>query len=1826
MVKLNGVKDRKDSAPTSSGGSLICFICGATNANWPVYCRSRNSEKMPYFPFLEYHDPAEGANPMDNETGRVDSCTVCFSFLTQQWHAFEANETPVIKRIYWLKRSGPDTSGDRAASPQVNCHLKGEQSIFEDFNAITGHDNQATEVRSEKCTDARREYSGGSYTGIVSATDDTNEIYEDTAGNLVGHISLNSVSRRSGGLETCYICSRRKPKEFMRSVHTRPQLKTETPFYPCLSRHPAPITARQMDYLGKVLVCEACQKFLFRQWQVFQKNSTPLAERQYQLRSDPSLPREQQSHLSTMVCYICGVTQPATSGRFLYSRKHAPGHPYYPFLNNLPTPEGAMPLTKQGLTRACSGCRKSLIRQWKQFEAMGIAEGIREYRIRNEVVVQPEGNIIESLETRNKIACYICGQQCSESDLQPVYSKANSNTLNSNFYFPFLVLLKPPNGCQPLDSEGQTVICKKCNEQLRIEWEEFEKLNTPPEKRSYLQKMTYLLAEDAEGLSVCFLCGVSMSGSLNFKLYSYPHSGKGIHDGGPFFPFLSSQEPAPKAQPMDSEGTIVTCEICYSNLMRQWNAYEESDIPGDSNRWLRKYVVMSVYCYLCCKQVSRSSCGAVNRRLISFPSSHQPPKTGILINNGNDVVLCSNCQTKVQRELEATEDSSNVTGVRQLQEQENQESVEVPQISELGSTSTKYTKGHLDVINSNEDSEKGDGSVQLLSQSRNQRLKLNTSLQSSNASSMHYTTSLSPGLQPVLHNKESNPSSTDTSMSGGGPASFAAALRKLAKQAKPVPSSSSSPPPPEKRSQSVSPVVSAVRTGMSPSQTTSPLAGQSDHDASTTKERGDHHSPGVIAIRTPPVPNITPLDPDHRNPRPGSEQSRDSNRGPLQRTEANHPLIGHEVMPGVFSSVPREVPMLSEHYPSEPPHAPVAFYPAAYGAKPDLPLYLPRGGHPTGPPPLLASKRDGPDSHMLPAFYPTPYPPPVMEPPDMHFSTWRQQRAAEHLRQQHERHSMLPDGTIVVEPFEFPVGHVSDAARQLPPGGIENFLRKNSPHLRSADNSESRETRKQETRESVKMDKETELVPKEQKRSSVEGPPHRGINQEHKQGSCPVHGHGTTPGLPPTSSSSEPPGSQGAHSRADTAMISNIARPGEYKRMFLPAHEVPMIHPYLVHPPRDAPYPIHPLDERHAEFVRGRERQEFLLHERLMFEQKGLRTAGEDWQRHHLQQDKPAGLGVLHYPQPVHQQGPLESSKSPHSIDRHKGEPSLARLMPGREAGHLYRGFPYHSFHHPPSEGKGFSDHYEPDFRHPHSENMRRSTGGASERVGVPYLEPKTFGHKGFQHSAARIDSGKVDEEREWQQRDRNAIVNGDYHQDKQRTMSSERSSPSLAKRIKIERCPEEASMKQINKIRHDPSKLVFLEGLGLVTADRKKEISQRGPTLKRKFSDDQRVENCVESTNNLVTDENCIGDHKNDDSDLSAEAQFACPEKLDFMAKLGLLPPSKRQELEQSYEMKRNERKNRKSRGRPPKRARRDKENDRDSDNSQGSLEREGITGPITRQKQQLLQEQEKKENRIKDTEKTHLVSIKTEEGEKRTSSYPFHNRIFRRSSNERYQQSSDMGATTNHLPPRLTLQSLTNMEDPFSNISASEFRPPYLRHTGLLSVSHEHGTIVPHARQDHRTQPIRPEPLRSTGISLSEKETRDYLSQCSSGIQGHPFGPLPLVEKGGSRNKQVVSPIIKDGQSKSSRERDTYKWSGVEAVMQSYYIHAAERGVEICVLQDNAELLKSRNVSLNEEAQALSLQMTNLVQAKKELVEERNSLRQGLDRLHFFIESLKR
>lgn len=644
MVKLSGGKEHS-KAVSAPATSLICYICGASNANWPVYSHIRNPPNTPFFPFLDYHEPAPGCRSMDRRTGRVDACTVCFSFLTQQWHTYEANETPLIKRLYWLKRSGTDPNNEKKDPPQESNKAVNAKDLDRALKDV--------EAQQQSAIDEGHESENHGHLEEVRAEEKEANFSSPVAQDEHPARSTPAVDvpKSSGSLETCFICSRQKPKEFMRSVHTRPQLKTETPFYPCLARHTPVPTARKMDYLGKVLVCEACQKFLFRQWQVFQKNITPLGERQYQLRSDPSLPREQQSQLSTMVCFICGVTQPATSGRFLYSCKHTPGDPYYPFLARLKPPPGAMPLTKQGLTRVCSGCRKSLHRQWKHYEAQEVKDDHREYHFRNEVV-GPDLSAGRSSEL-SAVACYTCGESCSESNLHLLHTKPNTNLSTASLYFPFIANLKPPPNSRPIDQTGRAFVCKECHRCIQEKWCMYEKTKIPLEDRVYSLRPTNLQEEPPR---YCFLCATNCNPFKAYLLHSYPQCGEGVMDGGPFFPFLSNREPAPSAQPIDSGGVAATCEICYNNLMAQWYSYESSNIPEENNRWLRKYRVTHVVCYLCGNWAHRKSSGAVNKLLITFSKKHRPTKWALLVNEDRDVVLCQDCQRAVKSDLEATED------------------------------------------------------------------------------------------------------------------------------------------------------------------------------------------------------------------------------------------------------------------------------------------------------------------------------------------------------------------------------------------------------------------------------------------------------------------------------------------------------------------------------------------------------------------------------------------------------------------------------------------------------------------------------------------------------------------------------------------------------------------------------------------------------------------------------------------------------------------------------------------------------------------------------------------------------------------------------------------------------------------------------------------------------------------------------------------------------------------------------------------------------------------------------------------------------------------
>ena len=82
-----------------------CFICGGEtppDVNLVLYSRKQKDEKLPYFPFLEFHDPAPNAEPMASDSS-IQGCIVCFSYLKTQWNHFLRSKTQINKATSKLR-------------------------------------------------------------------------------------------------------------------------------------------------------------------------------------------------------------------------------------------------------------------------------------------------------------------------------------------------------------------------------------------------------------------------------------------------------------------------------------------------------------------------------------------------------------------------------------------------------------------------------------------------------------------------------------------------------------------------------------------------------------------------------------------------------------------------------------------------------------------------------------------------------------------------------------------------------------------------------------------------------------------------------------------------------------------------------------------------------------------------------------------------------------------------------------------------------------------------------------------------------------------------------------------------------------------------------------------------------------------------------------------------------------------------------------------------------------------------------------------------------------------------------------------------------------------------------------------------------------------------------------------------------------------------------------------------------------------------------------------------------------------------------------------
>ena len=204
--------------------------------------------------------------------------------------------------------------------------------------------------------------------------------------------------------------------------------------------------------------------------------------------------QENEAANSSMVCFLCGIEQPSTSGRFIYAAKHTEGDAFFPFLRNIRPPAGAMPLTKQGLTRVCSGCRKSLARQWKSFELNKTTEEHRIYRVNekpfgmftqydltNSVQINSERAPSRQKATVDEV-CYLCAHVHPREAMKMLYSQ---HTDGKHMHFSFIVSLQRPRNAKPIDNKGRVLTCRSCYGYLQQQWGAYEKDGVPHKHRHY---------------------------------------------------------------------------------------------------------------------------------------------------------------------------------------------------------------------------------------------------------------------------------------------------------------------------------------------------------------------------------------------------------------------------------------------------------------------------------------------------------------------------------------------------------------------------------------------------------------------------------------------------------------------------------------------------------------------------------------------------------------------------------------------------------------------------------------------------------------------------------------------------------------------------------------------------------------------------------------------------------------------------------------------------------------------------------------------------------------------------------------------------------------------------------------------------------------------------------------------------------------------------------------------------------------------------------------------------------------------------------------------
>ena len=670
---------------------LICFVCGSPGAAYTLHVKPR--EKGPYFPFLETHDPPKGCR-LPTAEGVVDGCRVCYSFLNQQWDSFEASKTPAMKRLYWLKRTdnGTFTGAEMRLQGEYAAQMMGLQYHPTPGTGTMSPYDYAGPKASSSRSSAQKTPSPSPSRPMSSASTSRPPDNGDGALDLSfgsaekKPATKESVKPKSEPMDTsaflCFLCGNEQSISMACFIFAQKYTEDE-PYYPFLTRIPIPPGVTMSASRG-YQVCRSCKNTLHAQWEHYKKDGTPEYAQTFTINntvvSGNAFPKERaRSPGGDEGCYLCGQIYQRSSMKQLNTRPPAESSKYsmyFPFILSLQCPKAAKPVDPEGRINSCRACYSYLQRQWQTYQSDNTPMERRQFVLRPLSEIGKEtppssqsresGEVAQPLNitvsaASGSVTSVTAGTTPSYSSLMPgllaIAPHLSPQMMLSSMYGSSQ-LFYPGTSTKPEASTNKSPVRSRPEEAKRPASTGVNGKSSPGKARDPYTKPMVVKSRgnDSSDAEHCFICGSRCGGKI-CKLRAHPSHPDTIDNRNiptdPFFPFITNQEPAPKARRLSENGSANTCRFCFFHLLNQWKEYEKSTHPTDLNRWMRKYNFKIYVCYTCGILTPRSDVKTLNTKKFSTLPLMPKPSMGVQMEDDGSVVVCRGCRDDLQRQYDS---------------------------------------------------------------------------------------------------------------------------------------------------------------------------------------------------------------------------------------------------------------------------------------------------------------------------------------------------------------------------------------------------------------------------------------------------------------------------------------------------------------------------------------------------------------------------------------------------------------------------------------------------------------------------------------------------------------------------------------------------------------------------------------------------------------------------------------------------------------------------------------------------------------------------------------------------------------------------------------------------------------------------------------------------------------------------------------------------------------------------------------------------------------------------------------------------------------------